>query len=311
MKVRKAIIPAAGLGTRFLPATKAQPKEMLPIVDKPAIQYVVEEAIQSGMESIIIVTGKNKRSIEDHFDKSCELELQLQEQGKFKMLQVIRDLSNMVEIHTVRQKEPLGLGHAIWCARSFTHDEPFAVLLGDDLIDSPIPALQQLIDVYEEIGELVVAVQPVPQNQVNQYGIIEYAPSSIGQTFRVRNMIEKPQIHEAPSNLGIVGRYILTPDIFPILEKIEPDGKIEIQLTTAIQELCKKNVVTAVQLKGERYDIGNILGFIRATIELGLQRTELSPNLSKYLVSLVDKKLNTKDPNFINTGEHLDSIKQG
>jgi UTP--glucose-1-phosphate uridylyltransferase len=291
MKVRKAIIPAAGLGTRFLPATKAQPKEMLPIVDKPAIQYVVEEAIQSGIESIIIVTGKNKRSIEDHFDKSYELEFHLQKQGKHELLQVIRDISDMVEVHTVRQKEPLGLGHAILCAQSFIHDEPFAVLLGDDIIDSPIPALHQLLNVYKELEEIVVSVQPVSLNKVSQYGIIDYSQSNIRQTFKVQDMIEKPPIHKAPSNLGIVGRYILTPEIFPILKGLEPDERGEIQLTNAIRVLCKLNAVTAVQLEGRRYDIGNTFGFIRATIELGLQREDLYSDLSEYLHSLMKNKL--------------------
>ena len=289
MRIRKAIIPAAGLGTRFLPATKVQPKEMLPVVDKPAIQYVVEEAIQSGIESIIIVTGKNKRAIEDHFDKSYELEFMLEKQGKSVQLQQIRDLSKMVEIQTVRQKDPLGLGHAILCAQSFISNEPFAVLLGDDIIDSTVPALQQLVNAYEATNDITVAVQSIPKQHISRYGVIECNYPSSENVFKVKNMVEKPSMREAPSDLGVVGRYILTPEIFPILNQLNPDEKKETQLTNAIQQLCKKDIVSAVVLEGERYDIGNVFGYLKANIELGIKRREFSSDLTKYLVSLVEK----------------------
>jgi UTP--glucose-1-phosphate uridylyltransferase len=306
MRIRKAIIPAAGLGTRFLPATKVQPKEMLPVVDKPAIQYVVEEAIQSGIESIIIVTGKNKRAIEDHFDKSYELEFMLEKQGKSVQLQQIRDLSKMVDIQTVRQKDPLGLGHAILCAKSFINNEPFAVLLGDDIIDSTVPALQQLVNAYEATNDITVAVQSISKQQISRYGVVESKCLSYQNAFKVKNMVEKPSILEAPSDLGIIGRYILTPEIFPILHNLKPDEKKEIQLTNAIQKLCKKDIVSAVVLEGERYDIGNVLGYLKANIELGIKRREFSSDLTKYLFSLVDNM--SSDNSIINNSKNRRSI---
>lgn len=306
MRIRKAIIPAAGLGTRFLPATKVQPKEMLPVVDKPAIQYVVEEAIQSGIESIIIVTGKNKRAIEDHFDNSYELESMLEKQGKSVQLQQIRDLSKMVEIQTVRQKDPLGLGHAILCAKSFINNEPFAVLLGDDIIDSTVPALQQLVNTYEITNDITVAVQSIPKQQISRYGVVESKCPSYENAFKVKNMVEKPSILEAPSDLGIVGRYILTPGIFPILDQLKPDEKKEIQLTNAIQKLCNKDIVSAVVLEGERYDIGNVFGYLKANIELSMKRREFSSDLTKYLVSLVDNM--SSDNSSINNPKNRRSI---
>ncbi|WP_044640745.1 UTP--glucose-1-phosphate uridylyltransferase GalU [Risungbinella massiliensis] len=288
MSVKKAIIPAAGLGTRFLPATKAQPKEMLPIVDKPTIQYIVEEAIASGIESIMIVTGKNKRAIEDHFDKSPELEWQLQKKEKWDLYYSIKELSNLVDIHTVRQKEPLGLGHAILCAKHFVQNEPFAVLLGDDLIVSQSPGLSQLIKAFHEEQCPVIGVQKVSWDQVNRYGIIRMLEKRSTTKLQIKDMVEKPAIENAPSNLAIVGRYVLTPDIFPILEKTPTGIGNEIQLTDALRVLCQNTSVFACQIQGNRYDVGEPMGYIQAIIEFALQRKDLYPQLKQYLLSLTE-----------------------
>lgn len=291
MKVRKAIIPAAGLGTRFLPATKAQPKEMLPLVDKPTIQYIVEEAVASGIEDIIIVSGRGKRAIEDHFDKSYELEETLAQKGKFDLLAEIQSISNMVNIHYIRQKEAKGLGHAIYCAHRFIGDEPFAVLLGDDVVESEEPALKQLIDVYERYNSSVVGVQPVPEKDVCKYGIVDPKGdiSEEGVT-HVRSFIEKPKLSEAPSNLAIMGRYVLRPEIFDILETLEPGAGGEIQLTDALVKLNEKQVVLAKEFDGERYDVGDKFGFIKATIDLALKREELRRDVLDYLESVVSRE---------------------
>jgi UTP--glucose-1-phosphate uridylyltransferase len=289
LKIKKAIIPAAGLGTRFLPATKAQPKEMLPIVDKPAIQYIVEEAVQSGIESIIIVTGRNKRSIEDHFDKSIELEYALEEKGKITMLQELRGISNMAKIHYIRQKEPLGLGHAILCAQQFIGDEPFAVLLGDDIMVSEKPALKQLIDIFEEYHSNVIGVQTVKPADVSKYGIIAPGEQQ-GNLQAVRDLIEKPSYSEAPSQIAIMGRYILQPSIFPILQKIDKGVGNEIQLTDALRKICRKELTHALQLNGNRYDIGDKLGYIKAITEIGLQRAEMREEILTYLEMVLKRE---------------------
>lgn len=287
-KVRKAIIPAAGLGTRFLPATKAMPKEMLPIVDKPTIQYIVEEAIASGIEDILIVTGKGKRAIEDHFDNSFELEQLLESKGKLDVLHEVKKSSN-VEIHYIRQKEPKGLGHAVWCARKFIGDEPFAVLLGDDIVDAETPGLKQLINEYDKLGRSVIGVQTVKSEETHRYGIVDPAVQD-GRRYQVNQFVEKPAAGTAPSNLAIMGRYILTPEIFDILEKQETGAGGEIQLTDAIQTLNEKQFVYAYDFEGTRYDVGEKLGFIQTTIEMALKRPELRKELLSYLDKLIEKE---------------------
>lgn len=287
MKVRKAIIPAAGLGTRFLPATKAMPKEMLPIVDKPTIQYIVEEAVASGIEDIIIVTGKGKRAIEDHFDNSFELEQNLLEKGKLDLLNEVRKSSRMVDIHYIRQKEPKGLGHAIWCARKFIGDEPFAVLLGDDIVQADKPCLKQMIEQYDRYRASVIGVQRVPENEVSRYGIVD--GKEIHERFySVTNLVEKPKKEDAPSNVAIMGRYILSPRIFDILDKLKPGAGGEIQLTDAIAELNRYEAVYAYDFKGVRYDVGEKLGFIKTTVEMALQREELREELLEYLKGIIE-----------------------
>lgn len=284
-KIRKAIIPAAGLGTRFLPATKAQPKEMLPIVDKPAIQFIVEEAIASGIEEILIITGRNKRSIEDHFDRSLELEMQLKAQGKYEMLGMIEEISN-ITIHFIRQKEARGLGHAVLCAKQFVGNEPFAVLLGDDLVDAKVPCLAQLIDVYNDLGGSVLGVQQVPKSQVSRYGIVEPQPVK-PNVWQAINLVEKPAIEEAPSRLAVLGRYVLDAEIFDILEHTQPGRGNEIQLTDAICELAARKAVYAYNFYGRRYDIGDKEGFLEATVEYALKRPELRERFMAYLVHSV------------------------
>jgi UTP--glucose-1-phosphate uridylyltransferase len=284
-RVRKAIIPAAGLGTRFLPATKAMPKEMLPIVDKPTIQYIVEEAIASGIEAIIIVTGKGKRAIEDHFDNVFELEQNLIEKGKFDLLEKVKEPSK-VDIHYIRQKEPKGLGHAVWCARSFIGDEPFAVLLGDDIVQAETPCLRQLIDQYEQTLSSVIGVQRVPENETHRYGIIDPIERD-GRRYQVRQFVEKPAPGTAPSNLAIMGRYILTPEIFLFLEKQEVGAGGEIQLTDAIQKLNEIQRVFAYEFEGKRYDVGEKIGFIKTTIEFALQNEELRDDLLAFMEKIV------------------------
>ncbi|MED3623919.1 UTP--glucose-1-phosphate uridylyltransferase GalU [Neobacillus thermocopriae] len=286
-KVRKAIIPAAGLGTRFLPATKAMPKEMLPIVDKPTIQYIVEEAVASGIEDIIIVTGKGKRAIEDHFDFAPELERNLIEKGKSAILEKVRYSTNLADIHYIRQKEPKGLGHAVWCARNFIGDEPFAVLLGDDIVQSETPCLRQLINIYEETRSSVIGVQTVPDNETHRYGIIDPSIQE-GRKYQVNHFVEKPAPGTAPSNLAIMGRYILTPEIFMFLEQQETGAGGEIQLTDAIQKLNQIQRVFAYDFEGKRYDVGEKIGFVKTTIEFALQDYHLRSELLPYLVGILD-----------------------
>jgi len=289
-KVRKAIIPAAGLGTRFLPATKAMPKEMLPIVDKPTIQYIVEEAVESGIEDIIIVTGKGKRAIEDHFDNAWELEQNLAEKGKFDLLDKVRYSSNLANIHYIRQKEPLGLGHAVWCARNFIGEEPFAVLLGDDIVQNDPPCLKQLIDQYEETHSSVIGVQQVPEEETHRYGIIAPA-SKEGRRYQVDKFVEKPKQGTAPSNLAIIGRYLLTPEIFMFLDKQEKGAGGEIQLTDAIQQLNQIQRVFAYQFEGKRYDVGEKLGFVKTTIEFALQDENMKDELQTFIKEIMTESL--------------------
>ncbi|WP_342042992.1 UTP--glucose-1-phosphate uridylyltransferase GalU [Bacillus sp. OTU2372] len=285
-KVRKAIIPAAGLGTRFLPATKAMPKEMLPIVDKPTIQYIIEEAVASGIEDIIIVTGKGKRAIEDHFDMAMELEENLIGKKKFDLLEKVQFATNLADIHYIRQKEPKGLGHAVWCARNFIGNEPFAVLLGDDIVQGETPCLRQLINQYEETFSSVIGVQSVPDQETHRYGIID--PSSQdGRLYQVNNFVEKPKPGTAPSNLAIMGRYILTPEIFMFLEEQEKGAGGEIQLTDAIQKLNQIQRVFAYDFEGKRYDVGEKFGFVKTTVEFALQHKDLHDDMIDYLKNLV------------------------
>ena len=288
MKVRKAIIPAAGLGTRFLPATKAQPKEMLPIVDKPTIQYIIEEAVASGIEDIIVVTGRNKRSIEDHFDRSIELELELERSGKDEMLQMVRDISEMANLHYIRQKEPRGLGHAILCAKAFVGHEPFAVLLGDDVVyNDEYPCLRQLMDVYEETGGSVLGCQTVPKEKVSSYGIVASTPTDRERIFKVHDMVEKPAVEEAPSQLAVLGRYVIMPEIFDILEHTAPGRGGEIQLTDALKVLAKEQAMYAYDFMGRRYDVGDKLGYLEATCEYALRREDLREKFMDYLRTIV------------------------
>jgi UTP--glucose-1-phosphate uridylyltransferase len=291
-KVRKAIIPAAGLGTRFLPATKAQPKEMLPIVDKPTIQYIIEEAVASGIEDIIIVTGRGKRAIEDHFDKSYELEETLAKKGKYEQLEEVQGISKLANIHYIRQKEPLGLGHAISCASRFIGDEPFAVLLGDDIVHSPEKAcLKQLIDVYERYNSSVIGVQEVPQQEVSKYGVISINQNEMDNgVFHINDLVEKPKMEDAPSNYAIMGRYVLRPEIFDILENITPGAGNEIQLTDAIKKLNEQQMVVGYEFEGDRHDVGDKFGFIRATVEFALERVELREQVMEYLISVTDQE---------------------
>jgi UTP--glucose-1-phosphate uridylyltransferase len=285
-RVRKAIIPAAGLGTRFLPATKAMPKEILPIVDKPTIQYIVEEAVASGIEDIIIVTGKGKRAIEDHFDNAMELEQNLIEKEKFELLEKVQYPTKLADIHYIRQKEPKGLGHAVWCARNFIGNEPFAVLLGDDIVQSDTPCLKQLINQYEDTFSSVIGVQTVADSDTHRYGIID--PSSQeGRRYQVSNFVEKPKPGTAPSNLAIMGRYILTPEIFMFLDRQEKGAGGEIQLTDAIQRLNEIQRVFAYDFEGTRYDVGEKFGFVKTTIEFALQHEDLHDDMIDYLKNLV------------------------
>lgn len=291
-KVTKAIIPAAGLGTRFLPATKAMPKEMLPIVDKPTIQYIVEEAIASGIEDIIIVTGKGKRAIEDHFDHAFELEQNLFQKGKFDLLEKVQH-SSKVDLHYIRQKEPKGLGHAVWCARKFIGNEPFAVLLGDDIVESETPCLKQLIDEYYETGTSVIGVKTVTDEETRRYGIIEPFSIKNGRSCEVKSLVEKPQ-NNPPSNLAIMGRYILTPEVFTFIEKQESGAGGEIQLTDAIQGLTQSQKVHSYEFEGERFDVGEKEGFIITTIELALKDRELRYNIMSAMESILAREKSVK-----------------
>ncbi|NLU42048.1 MAG: UTP--glucose-1-phosphate uridylyltransferase [Firmicutes bacterium] len=309
--IRKVVIPAAGLGTRFLPATKAQPKEMLPIVDKPSIQYIVEEAVASGIEDVLIITGRNKRAIEDHFDVSFELEETLRRKHQDELLQLVHDISELVDIHYIRQKEPLGLGHAVWCARKFIGDEPFAVMLGDDLVYSAVPVLKQMVDVYEEYGGSIIGVQQVPLESTHRYGICDVEPASgsegatpadrssrsseptvpkseSARVYRIRDLVEKPTPEQAPpSRLAIMGRYIIEPEVFGILGRTEPGAGSEIQLTDALRELAKTRDMYAYVFEGRRYDVGDKLGFLEATVEYALRDEELAPAFGRYLRSVM------------------------
>ena len=285
MKVRKGVFPAAGLGTRFLPATKAQPKEMLPLVDKPMIQYVVEEAVASGLNELIIVTGRGKRAIEDHFDAAFELEYYLNDRGKVEELAQIKTISELASVCYVRQKEPLGLGHAILCARSLVGDEPFGVFLGDDIIDAAVPCMRQLLDVFERHQGPVIAVERIPRERIHQYGVIAARPLG-ANVYEITDLVEKPRAEDAPSDLAIIGRYVLTPDLFAILAEQAPDRRGEIQLTDALRRLRERRPMYALAFEGKRYDTGDKLGFLKATVEFALARPDLADEFRAYLKSL-------------------------
>lgn len=288
-KIRKAVIPAAGFGTRFLPATKATPKEMLPIVDKPTIQYIVEEALQSGIEEILIISGHAKRAIEDHFDTNPGLEMHLESHGQESLLKMVRSISE-INIHYIRQKHMRGLGDAILCARSFIDDEPFAVLLGDDVVyNETNPALRQMIDIYNDLGATILGCQEVPLEKVSSYGIVAGVPVEGKNVLRVTNMIEKPSVEEAPSRTAVLGRYIITPDVFEVLARTEPGKGGEIQLTDAIQTMASREAVYAYCFEGKRYDVGDKLGFLKATVEYALRRPDLGESFRKYLKDLMTK----------------------
>ena len=291
-KIRKAIIPAAGLGTRFLPATKAQPKEMLPIVDKPTIQYIIEEAIASGIEEILIITGRNKKCIEDHFDKSVELEMELEKNNKNELLELVQDIADMVDIHYIRQKEPKGLGHAIRCAKTFVGNEPFAILLGDDIVyNDEKPCLKQLIECYDEYKTSILGVQTVEKESVSKYGIVDGILIE-DRVCKVKGLVEKPSIEEAPSNTAILGRYIVTPKIFDILDNTKPGKGNEIQLTDALLELIKEEAMYAYNFEGKRYDVGDKLGFLEATVEYALRKPEIRDDFIKYLRGMENSIIN-------------------
>ena len=286
-KVTKAVIPAAGLGTRFLPATKACPKEMLPIVDKPTIQYIIEEALASGIKDILIITGHNKRSIEDHFDYNPELEMNLREHGKDELLALVKEIGD-INLHYIRQKEPKGLGHAILCAKSFVGNEPFAVLLGDDVVyNEEKPCLQQLLDVYDATGASVLGCQTVPQEKVSSYGIVASEATEDARIFKVNDMVEKPAVEEAPSRLAVLGRYVITPEIFAILEQTAPGRGGEIQLTDALKVLANEQAMYAYDFVGRRYDVGDKQGYLEATVEYALRRPELREKSLRYLQEMM------------------------
>ncbi len=289
-KVRKAVFPAAGLGTRFLPATKAQPKEMLPLVDKPLIQYAVEEAIHSGIRDILIITGRGKSAIEDHFDVNFELEHLLESRNKKDLLAIVREISDMIEVAYVRQREALGLGHAVLRAREVVGNEPFAVVLSDDVIDAKVPCLRQLLDVYEFFGASVLALMEVPPENISSYGVVDAEPvehnGSRDRLYRVRNLVEKPTREEAPSNLAIIGRYVLTPEIFDSIEATGPGTLGEIQLTDGLKQLLCNRPIYGYRFEGKRYDAGDKLGFLKATVEFALQREDLGGAFREYLKSL-------------------------
>ena len=288
-KITKAIIPAAGFGTRFLPATKSQPKEMLPVVDKPTIQYIVEEAVESGIEDILIVIGRYKSVIEDHFDRSVELEMELEKKGKYDMLEQIQDIASMANIQFVRQKTALGLGHAVYCAKNFIGNEPFAVMLGDDIVDSPeYPCLKQMMDLYEREQSSILGVKEVALQDIHKYGVVDGDKIAEG-LYTVRSLVEKPKAEAAPSNVAIMGRYIITPAIFDILEKTAPGAGNEIQLTDALKILATKEKMLAYAFKGRRHDVGDKLGFLQATVEFALQRDDLRDSFLGYLEQIVQQ----------------------
>ncbi len=284
-QITKAVIPAAGLGTRFLPATKASPKEMLPLVDKPLIQYVVEEAVAAGIREIIIITGRGKRAIEDHFDISFELEETLRQNGKLELTESLRKISDMADFCYIRQRQALGLGHAILSAKNLVGNEDFAVLLGDDIIDHPISALQQMVDIHQKNPAPLIGIQKVPRSEVRQYGIID-AKSAVDGLYKINDLVEKPSPKEAPSNLAVIGRYILTPEIFELLEKTKPGKNNEIQLTDALKELARLRNMYGYVIQGKRFDAGDKLGFLKATVEMGLKNPELGKEFRKYLKDL-------------------------
>ncbi len=284
-QITKAVIPAAGLGTRFLPATKASPKEMLPLVDKPLIQYVVEEAVGAGIREIIIITGRGKRAIEDHFDISFELEETLRQNGKLELMESLRKISDMADFCYIRQRQALGLGHAILSAKNLIGDEPFAVLLGDDIIDHPTSALQQMIDLYQKNQAPLIGIQKVPKSEVRQYGVID-AEAAVDGLYKINDLVEKPSPKEAPSNLAVIGRYILTPEIFALLEKTKPGKNNEIQLTDALKELARLRNMYGYVIQGKRFDAGDKLGFLKATVEMGLKNPELGKEFRKFLKDL-------------------------
>ena len=289
-KVRKAVFPAAGLGTRFLPATKAQPKEMLPLVDKPLIQYAVEEALHSGIQNIVIITGRGKSAIEDHFDVSFELEHLLDTRNKKELLSIVRDISDMIDVAYIRQREALGLGHAVLRARAIVGNEPFAVVLSDDVIDAEIPCLRQLLDVYDFFGAPVLSLMEVPPDKISAYGVVDAEPVSHNgardRLYRIRNLVEKPRQEDAPSNLAIIGRYVLTPEIFGSLESIEPGSLGEVQLTDGLKHLLHNRPIYGYRFEGTRYDAGDKLGFLKATVEFALRRYDLGGPFREYLKSL-------------------------
>ena len=289
MKIKKAVIPVAGLGTRFLPATKTVPKELLPIVDIPAIQYVVQEAVDSGISEVIFVTGRGKDSIEDHFDESPELEQVLEQRGQKETLKGLRQIAAMIEVVSVRQKKPLGLGHAVLCARDLVGEEPFAVLLSDDLIDAPSPCLRQLLEISEEKNESVIALRRVPEHEVQRYGIVQGKPLG-DRLYEVESMVEKPHPNETTSRLAIIGRYILRPEIFALLERAAPGKGGEIQLTDGIADLARQKKVYGYEFEGEHYDIGDKLGFVRATVAYALKRVDLKKPIREYLRGVLDRK---------------------
>lgn len=281
----KAVIPAAGLGTRFLPATKAQPKEMLPIVDKPAIQFVVEEAINSGIDDIIIITGRGKRAIEDHFDRSFELEYVLKEKGKMDLLKQVVDISELADIHYLRQKEMKGLGHAVYCARDHIGDEPFAVLLGDSIVNAHVPCTRQMMNHHHRFKGSIIAVEEVPLDKISNYGVVDPDPLDAG-IYRIKDLVEKPKPEDAPSNLGIIGRYILTPAIFDIIKNTKPGKGGEVQLTDALRALRQEEEMYACKFQGKLYDIGNKLDYLKASVELGLENRDIGAKFREYLKEL-------------------------
>ncbi len=289
MKIRKAVIPAAGWGTRFLPATKAQPKEMLPIVDKPAIQYIIEEAVASGIEDIIFITGRNKKALEDHFDRSMELEVFLEEKGKADLAEAIRKISNLADINYIRQKEARGLGHAIMCARKFIGNEPFAVLLPDDIIDSEVPCLKQMMAVYSSSGGNVIAIQEVSDQDVNKFGIIKGEPVS-DNLYTIRDLVEKPHQSAAPSRLAVIGRYIISAKVFSLLERVKPGAGGEIQLTDALRQLCRTETMHGYKFTGTRFDVGDKFGFLQANIRFGLANGDFGGNLKEFILKELENK---------------------
>lgn len=289
VKVSKVVIPAAGMGTRLLLATKAQPKEMLPLVDRPAIQYVIEEAVAVGLKDMLIITGRGKRALEDYFDRGVELEQHLEKSGETKLLEEVRNVSNMADIHYIRQKETKGLGHAVYYARRYTGNEPFAVMLGDDIFQAEKLVIQQLMEVFERYRAPVIGVQEVPRESVGRYGIIKAKPVA-DRVYEVEGLVEKPRPEEAYSNLGVVGRYILTPDIYPCIRKVEPDHRGEIQLTDALRLRLDEGPVYACLCEGRRFDIGDRLSFLKATIELALEREELGDDLRAFLSEVLRKR---------------------